>query len=913
MGISSTTGLISGLNYQALISALVLNNTNSINRLTARQQTIQAVRDGVNGLSANLLSLQVSATQLGVASNFKSFSATSSDPAQLTAIAQNSAASGSSNYQVLRLAAAQQVLSRGYVNSNDQKVGAGTLTIASGGSLRTETALSSLNGGTGIRRGVIRITDRSGSAADIDLTSAATVTDVIDAINNTTGVSVKAIAHGDHLEIQDLTGQSVTNLSVTDKTGGFAAADLGILQSAAASSITGGSIYSVTGGFTLAKLNDGNQPRLAENFADLRITLSDPGATQIEVDLDGALTLNDVVGKINNASGNAGLLTASLANGRLVLTDNSGGGGAQPLSASDINGASVINALGLDTTASGNTLTGDRLGGGLNTVLLRNLRGGDGVGTLGSLSLTDRAGRTTTVDLSNATTLDDVLYAINQATDGSSNKLSLSATLNDAGNGVKITDTSGSTTSNLVIADVGPGTIAADLGIATNSAGTSVSTSSLNLRYVNESTSLSKFAPGQANVRRGTIAITDSTGAQHFVVVPEAAKTVGDVIQRINASTSGKVTAELNDTGDGFVLVDQAGGTGQLQVTEAGGKTAADLRLLGTGATGVDGKSRLSSRQATVVDISATDTLDTLVTKLNASAAGFTAAVVDDGSSFSSKRLIITAGTSGAAGNLLFDDGGLGLGLAEHTHGTDALLRLGADAASGFVLSSSSNKFSSVVSGLDLTANTVGTATAKVTVSRDSSKIAGYIQSFITAYNGLVKTSQTLTKFDSSTNQRGVLQGDAGALQVTQVLSDFVVATKFGSASNDIRTLADVGVRIQDNGTLALDSTRLQAALDKNPDAVGDLFSNSETGFGVKFKKVIESFTDPVNGQLTLKAKGLQETSDSIDTRITTLTAILQSKQDRLTQQFSTLETLLGNMQSQRTAMDKIFGASTTK
>ena len=906
MGISSTTGLISGLNYQALIQALVLSNTNAITALTNRQNGIKAVRDGVNSLSANLLSLSVSTTQLGLSSTFQNFKADTSDSTQLTAIAQSSAAGGSRSFQVLRLASAQQVLSKGFVNTDQQPVGTGTISISSGGRLQTETSLSALNGGTRIRRGIIRITDRSGSSADVDLTGAASVTDVLDAINNATGIAVHARANGDHLELQDLTGQSLTNLTVTDKNGGHAAADLGIVQSVAANEVTGTGIYSVTGGFTLARLNDGNQPKFVDNFADLRITLTDPGATNLDVDLSGSLTLNDVIGKINGATGNDGKVTASLSNGRLVLTDNTGGGGAQPLSVSDINGATVVHSLGLDGNVAGNTLTGTKLVSGMNSVLLRNLRGGQGIDQLGEVTLTDRTGLTATIDLTSATSLDEVLSAINSAEDGSGNKLNLTASLNDAGNGLKITDTSGGSASNLIVADVGGGTTAAQLGIATNSASNSVASSSLALRYVNEATSLSNYAPGGLNVRRGTIAITDSTGVQHFTVIPDSAKTIGDIIQRINASTSGKVTAELNETGDGLVLIDQAGGNGQLSVAEAGGKTAADLRLLGTGTTGVDGKSRVSGRQATTIEVTATDTLDTLVTKLNASGTSFSASVIDDGSSFSPKRLAITSTKTGSVGNFVFDDGGLGLGLAEHTHGQDALLRMGSDAATGFVVASSSNQFAGVVTGLDVTAKAVGTTPATVSVSRNTSNVANIVQGFVTSYNAFVKNYQGLTSFNSETSQRGVLQGDSGALQLSQVLSDLLVGGRFGTSTNDVRSLADIGVSFLDNGQLSLDSTKLQTALDNNPNAVGDLFTNKDTGFAAKFKKVVDSFTDSSTGRLTLEAKGLTDNSDNIDSRLSALTDLLNAKRDRLTLQFSRLESLLGSLQSQQSSLTKI-------
>ena len=170
-------------------------------------------------------------------------------------------------------------------------------------------------------------------------------------------------------------------------------------------------------------------------------------------------------GAFNDNDDNGGKLTAALSNGRLVLTDNAGGGGT--LAVTDLNGANATEALGLDNAAVGNTLTGDRLLAGIGSKLTRNLNGGRGITTPGSITVTDRSGLTATLDFSSAESLDEILTAINGAVDDTtSEKLSLTARYSSTGTGIEVVDTSGATASNLVIADVGGGSVAADLGLA---------------------------------------------------------------------------------------------------------------------------------------------------------------------------------------------------------------------------------------------------------------------------------------------------------------------------------------------------------------------------------------------------------------------------------------------------------------
>src|SRR5690606_14013270 len=218
----------------------------------------------------------------------------------------------------------------------------------------------------------------------------------------------------------------------------------------------------------------------------------------------------------------------------------------------------------------------------------------------------------------------------------------LTASLNAAGNGIQIVDTSGATASNLIIADEAGSTLAAQLGIAVDAAQTSVNSGSLHLQHVNEATSLADYARG-GKFTPGTFRITDSQVNESVINVTSAVKTVGDLIQRINLATGAQVTARLNETGDGIELVDEAGGAGQLSVAELGGNTAENLRLLGTGTTGSDGKSHLVGRTATIITVEEGDTLDSLVTKLNKAEAGIAASTLNNGASINPLRLSLVS------------------------------------------------------------------------------------------------------------------------------------------------------------------------------------------------------------------------------------------------------------------------------
>jgi len=911
--LSTGVGLVSGLNYTQLVTALTAPEQSQISALQAQDQSAKTKSAAVTALTGKLLSLTTSATDLGTSGNFNSLSVQNADPSQLTVTTTSGATTGSYQFQAVRLASAQQTISQGFANTTQQLVGAGTITISPGGRLETPTPLNVLNGGTGVHPGVIRITDRSGASANVDLSNAYSVDDVVTAINNAAGISVNASVQGDHLVLADTSGQSLSNLSVADTSGGHTAQDLGIRNSVAAAALTGNSVYQATGSFTLASLNDGNQIRQAAGSqADLRIQLTDLAATTIDVNLDDAATLNDVVKDINTATGNSGKLTASIANGRLVLTDNTGGGGSQPLSVSNINGSSVVSELGLDATASGGTLTGKQLIAGIDSVLLRNLRAGQGITQLGQISVTDRTGKTATLNLSGAQSLNDVLDAINKATTGGGAKLQLSATLDQAGTGITVQDTSGSTAGNLVIADVGGSTIASQLGIAVNAAQNTVNSGSLNLRYVNLATSLSTYGSG-GTAPTGQFLITDSTGHQSVVNVSASVNDLGDLKSAIETGTGSAVTLKLNSTGDGFLLVDQAGGTGQLEVAELGGQTAANLHILGTGVTGPGGASQIDSRLGTSITVSNTDTLGSLAALINAAHAGVTASIINDGSTFSPNRLLLTSNQTGAAGGFVVNDGGLGLGFDTQAQGQDALLKVGSSsAANTFIRTSSTNQFNSVFTGLDVDLNAVGDTPDQVSVVTDNSKIKGLVSTFVSNYNSVVTQLATLINYNSATNTPGTLQGDGTGLRLTSSLGGLITNTVSGPAGNAIQSLAGLGVSVNQDGTLTLDSTALGLQVAQNPTAVSNFFLDSTNGFASKLKNAVNSYSDPTTGALTLEGKAYSDSSTSIEQRISTLQNMLTTRQQSLMQNFIHLETILSGLRTQQTALSSILNLSSS-
>src|SRR5437763_14980702 len=182
--ISSGIGLVSGINSKDIIDQLIALESRPKDLLQARLDGVNQQKLAYTDLATRLTSLKLAGTTLKKPATFQAATATSSDEDVLTATAATGAAVGSYQLRVARLVRTQQLISRGYADFNSTKIGAGTITIGQGGGeLKAQNNLADLNGGAGVRRGLFRITDRSGATATIDTSATVTLQDVVKKIN----------------------------------------------------------------------------------------------------------------------------------------------------------------------------------------------------------------------------------------------------------------------------------------------------------------------------------------------------------------------------------------------------------------------------------------------------------------------------------------------------------------------------------------------------------------------------------------------------------------------------------------------------------------------------------------------------------------------------------------------------------
>lgn len=963
-GITTSTGIFSGINTGQLIDQLIQAESRPKILAQQRVNALQTQRAAFLDINSSLLALKTAAGSLRTNKVFQANRAASSDDTVLTATAANSATPGTYSLLVSRLVSTQQQISRGFADRTSTGVGATGLTLeVGGGRLDSDTALATLNGGSGVARGRVKITDGSGASAIVDLSNAVTVGDVLGAINSAAGVSVAASVEGDSFKVKDTSGGGGT-LRIDNVTGSTTATSLGLAGVApSGGAVTGTRVNTISAQTLLSRLNDGAgvslRPDTAVGQPDVRITARDgtvinvelgkrtvtdpavpPSTTPtIRVTQTAASTLQDVVTRINSATGNGGKVVASIdaATNRLVINDTTAGTGNLIVAEGASNDPTRTTAkdLGILTDAAGvagPTVNGRRLIASLNSTLSANLNGGAGIGA-GTIRVTQRNGSTRDIVFDGTeASITDVLSRINGAGGGT-----LTAALNRAGNGITITDsTSGATAFSI---DDLSGTAAASLKIKTAAAaGTGeIGSGNLQTKYLSGATTLASLN-GKTGVGLGTFKTVDSSGAESNITLTADDLTLDDVIKKIN-SAGNQVKARINDTGDGLLVYD-ASGTGSLaiRVADTTGSVASKLNIAGTSAGTTAATNKINGTFEKTIALAATDTLDTVVSKINGGNFGVSAAVIGDGSASSPYRLTLTAKTSGAAGRTIVDFAGADLGLTSLSSGQDAVAFYGSgDPATAVLLTSSSNTFDNAVQGVSVTVKKASTTPVTVTVTRDSDGIQSGIKTLVDTFNTAIDKLKKYDSYDDDTKKKGALLGDSTVREISSKLYNVVQGQPL-NVSGRYRSLVEIGVTVGTGGKLSFDSTKFSTAYSTDPQSVealltafdqapaetrvldangnpiqGATVSNTEAapvynslGLAELVKNLADDLTNSVSGRLAQRDKDLQDQITLQNGRIADFDVRLAAKREQLTAQFTAMEQAIGKLRTQQNSISSI-------
>ncbi|MGN6702994.1 MAG: flagellar filament capping protein FliD [Burkholderiaceae bacterium] len=214
---------------------------------------------------------------------------------------------------------------------------------------------------------------------------------------------------------------------------------------------------------------------------------------------------------------------------------------------------------------------------------------------------------------------------------------------------------------------------------------------------------------------------------------------------------------------------------------------------------------------------------------INKAGIGVTATIVSDGGT-TPYHLVLTSNKTGATSSLKISvqgDAAIGALLSQDPAGTQNLTQTSAGqntalTINGIAITSATTTVTGAIQGVTL--NVAKTGSTTVSVARNTSAVQAGINGLVKAYNDLNTTIKNLTGYNADTKQGGPLLGDSAAQAVQNRIRGLLASAVTGT-SGSLKTLSHIGLSFQTDGTLALDSTKLQAALASAPGEVAALFS----------------------------------------------------------------------------------------
>lgn len=377
----------------------------------------------------------------------------------------------------------------------------------------------------------------------------------------------------------------------------------------------------------------------------------------------------------------------------------------------------------------------------------------------------------------------------------------------------------------------------------------------------------------------------------------------GSIFSQLGATMSGAGITATTSTGAAAgsysINVQQIATANQI----SSGAYAANATL-GTGTLTVG----VGASSMTVNLDSTNNTLAGLASAINASTSnpGVTASVV---TATDGQHLVLTSTQTGAANTVTLSAGaGVNTGLntasfTQVTAGQDAKLTI-----SGNALTSASNNVTGAMTGvtLSLTSAAVGT-TQTLSVATNNSAITTAVQNFANAYNGWVSTQKSLSSYDASSSTAGPLLGDAMLNSAVNGIASIMASGV--TVGGTTYSMAQIGLNLNNDGTLNFSSSTLQSALTASPTMVQNVF-NGTNGIGLQLSTFINSYTESTVGQIDQRSASINTDLTSLTQQQSSLTAYQQSLTDQYNAQFTALNNLMTQMQNNTSYLNQLFGGN---
>lgn len=208
-----------------------------------------------------------------------------------------------------------------------------------------------------------------------------------------------------------------------------------------------------------------------------------------------------------------------------------------------------------------------------------------------------------------------------------------------------------------------------------------------------------------------------------------------------------------------------------------------------------------------------------------------------------------------------------------------------------------SNTVTDAIPGVSLLLKGKSGNDEQLTMDDDTSATATNLQKFVDAYNDIVTTARKDQLIPDGTDRNATLSGDATVRDLINSLQSIVTSNVSNLAG--VRTMADLGLKTNyQDGTISIDTAKLGSAIAQDSSAVNKIFNDPLTGISAQSFHFSEKFTSVVDGILTTRTKGLNDTIKRMDGDADKLQARIDAFKANLQTQFAAMEELVSGFKS---------------
>lgn len=295
------------------------------------------------------------------------------------------------------------------------------------------------------------------------------------------------------------------------------------------------------------------------------------------------------------------------------------------------------------------------------------------------------------------------------------------------------------------------------------------------------------------------------------------------------------------------------------------------------------------------INVAANTTLSQLVTQINGANKPFTASLVSDGTNYfvtlTNKESGFVVGQPAASALSVVSEEGvpqdLGLGLATPPDlvATNAVAHV-----DGLRIERRKNELTDVIPGTTLSLKGATNTAVNVVFNADTGSSAGMLNVLIGHYNNAAAFMKVQLNADPTSRGDDKL-GSSVVYSIKRKMESFL--SQQVNTTGSIRSLRDLGVTLQKDGTLKLDSAVLTAALAKDPSAVNGIFNKSSTGLGDTISTYVTTQTNATTGQLVNRRSGFEAISKLLTKQADRIGTHLEAYRRQLNIQFAALENVM--------------------